>query len=106
MPTLLATRPAPYRLPAAAAGSLDAMRRELIAGLTIRVGGTPVPAETLGAGVAGDIFILSTTLPDRGITIHSTYHGHEGLDTTVVRLALLPSGARQVIESYSRLGSR
>lgn len=39
--------------------------------------------------------MLSTTLPDQGSTIHSTYHGHQGLDTLVVHLALLPEGPRR-----------
>jgi hypothetical protein len=78
------------------------MTRDVISGLSFRVGDAPAVAETRAAGIAGDIFVLSTTLPTQGITMHSTYHGHEGLDTSVVRLVLAPRGVRKSTEEHPR----
>lgn len=78
------------------------MGRKRVDGLTLRLAGTPVLMETLGSGIAGDIFVLSTTVPSLGVTCHSSYHGHEGIDTVVVRLALLPGDARTTTDARPR----
>ncbi len=71
------------------------MSRQLVEGVTLRLAGAKVDAETLSIGIAGNILILSTSVPSAALTIHSTYHGHEGVDTVIVRLALMPRAPLQ-----------
>ncbi len=78
------------------------MRRRAVRGVTFRVAAVEVSGETLSIGIAGDILVLSTTLPGQGITCHSTYHGHGGLDTVAVRLNLVPGRNERVIEERPR----
>lgn len=78
------------------------MTRQVVEDITFRVGATEIATETLCAGIAGDIVVMSTAAPTLGATIHSTYHGHEGLDTVVVRLALLLGDSGQVVETRPR----
>ncbi len=75
------------------------MARRRIQGLQLFLDDRNVAVESLAIGIAGDILVLSTTVPSLGLTVHSTYHGHAGLDTQIVHLALMPGRPRQDLAS-------
>ena len=66
----------------------------------VSIEGRRVRAETLIASAGACALVLSTTVPERGITVHSTYLGHDGAPTQVAHLLL--GGGRVESEAHSR----
>ena len=56
----------------------------------IALAGVRVASETLVCLAGADVLVLSTTLPDQALTLHSIYAGHPGAPTQIVHLALAP----------------
>jgi hypothetical protein len=58
--------------------------------LPIDVEGQRVRSETLQASLSPYVLAIGTTLPELGISLYSTYHGHPGAATVAVHLARAP----------------
>lgn len=58
--------------------------------LPIDVDGERVRSETLQASLSPYVLAIGTTLPDVGVSVYSTYHGHPGAQTVAVHLARAP----------------
>jgi hypothetical protein len=78
------------------------MCRTRVDGLTVRVDGSEMPCDTRSVGIGGDIFVLSTAVPSLGLTMHSSYHGHEGLETVIVRMTLAPGSVHETSDRIAR----
>lgn len=61
--------------------------------LPIDVDGERVRSETLHASLSPYVLAIGTTLPDMGVSLYSTYHGHPGATTIAVHLARAPRRA-------------
>ena len=55
--------------------------------LPIEVDGERARSETLHASLSPYVLAIGTTLPETGISLYSTYHGHPGAATITVHLA-------------------
>jgi hypothetical protein len=53
-------------------------------------------SETLASSVGAYVLVIDTVLPDRGVSLHSTYAGHTRTDTLATHL-LLATGAYNAI---------
>ena len=58
--------------------------------LPIYVDGGRARSETLQASLSPYVLAIGTTLPDLGVSLYSTYHGHPGAPTVAVHLARAP----------------
>lgn len=58
--------------------------------LPIDVDGGRARSETLQASLSPYVLAIGTTLPDIGVSLYSTYHGHPGAKTVAVHLARAP----------------
>ncbi len=58
--------------------------------LPIDIDGEHVRSETLQASLSPYVLAIGTTLPDLGLSLYSTYHGHPGAKTVAVHLARAP----------------
>lgn len=82
------------RRPSAAIPSLQVpSRRSLPVGFFTQRG--HVAGSTLIAEAGANVAVISTALPDVGLTLHSTYSGAPGVPTAVVHLALGPGPTAQ-----------
>jgi hypothetical protein len=57
-------------------------------GVRISVDGRPVTCETTGTAAGPSVLVLITALGELGVTITSTYVGHEGTDTLAAHLVV------------------
>lgn len=55
--------------------------------LPIDVDGERVRSETLQASMSPYVLAIGTTLPELGVSLYSTYHGHPGATTIAVHLS-------------------
>lgn len=58
--------------------------------LPIDVDGERARSETLQASLSPYVLAIGTTLPDLGVSLYSTYHGHPGATTVAVHLSRVP----------------
>lgn len=60
--------------------------------LEVKLDGHTVASETVCMWAGPYVFVVSTTLPDRGLAVevHSTFVGHEGVPTAATHLILGP----------------
>ena len=60
--------------------------------LEVKLDGRKVASETVCMWAGPYVFVISTTLPDRGLALelHSTFVGHEGVPTVATHLNLGP----------------
>jgi hypothetical protein len=58
--------------------------------LPIDVDGAPARSETLQSSLSPYVLAIGTTLPELGVSLYSTYHGHPGAKTVAVHLARAP----------------
>jgi hypothetical protein len=56
----------------------------------IALAGVRVASETLVCLAGADVLVLSTTLRDQALGLHSVYTGHPGAPTQIVHLGLAP----------------
>jgi hypothetical protein len=66
----------------------------------ISVNGRPVASETTATPAGPSVLVLITTLGELGVTITSTYIGHESTDTLAAHL--LVSRERRTLEQVER----
>jgi hypothetical protein len=57
-------------------------------GVRISVDGRPITSETTGTAAGPSVLVLITALGELGVTITSTYVGHEGTDTLAAHLVV------------------
>lgn len=69
--------------------------------LPITIDGRPEPAETIAYSAGAYVLALATTLPDRAISLHSTYTGDPATGTLSGHL-LLAHGAYRAIATKHR----
>lgn len=62
--------------------------------LQVKLDGQTVTSETVCVPAGPYVLTIATTLPDRGLAVetHSTFVGHEGVNTAATHLTLGPPG--------------
>jgi hypothetical protein len=71
-------------------------------GVRISVDGRPVSSETTATAAGPNVLVLITTLGELGVTITSTYVGHEGADTLAAHLRITRQGRELEHIQHSR----
>lgn len=66
------------------------MTEEVEIPLPIRLDGDSVGSVTSATSVGAFVLVLDTTIPQRGIQLHSVYVGHKGVQTLASHLLLAP----------------
>jgi hypothetical protein len=59
--------------------------------LPIDLDGRRVRSETLQSTLSPYVLTIGTTLPAQGVSLYSTYHGHQGAPTVAVHLTRAPA---------------
>jgi hypothetical protein len=67
--------------------------------LAVTLDGRQVSSETICTWAGPYVLVIATTLPDHGLAmeVHSTFVGHEGVETCATHLTLGPVGRKPVI---------
>ena len=83
---------------------VPALAQQQIEGVRISVDGRPVASETTATAAGPSVLVLITAFGELGVTITSTYIGHEGTETLAAHLVV--SRGRRVLEQveHSRDG--
>jgi len=71
-------------------------------GVRISVDGRPVSSETTATAAGPSVLVLITALGELGVTIRSTYVGHEGTDTLAAHLRITRQGRELEQIQHSR----